>query len=140
LPYACLFAFWVIATRSEIGSLLFLGSFSGFISFLLYSNWTTHDGAELILTSDSIYYTGWKQPIRFRDLESVRSAMFKGNISLFFKFKGHQDNPWKISLPPRKTSGFLFPLARMRENPAIIAKTIERYFYAVDCALKQVAP
>jgi energy-coupling factor transporter transmembrane protein EcfT len=123
---ACVVA--MVSLIHVIVLLLFLGLLSVLILFLAYSNWKTHRGAVFILNNEGVNYTGWKEAIRFQDLESVVPAKSKRNVSLIFSFKRPQDSPWKFNFPPHKTTALLFPLARLQGKPSAIADTVYRYF------------
>ena len=89
--------------------------------------WKRHRQGELTLNADGIFYTGWKRPLRFQEVEKIFARRNYSNVTLTFRLKGKQPPIWKCSLIRLPTKAMNFSLSNLGEKPATMAQTIFRY-------------
>lgn len=119
---------WGVIGCDAWGLKAFLGAigivFGGSIVMYWKRNWK----AEFTLNAGGIFYTGWKRPLRFADIEKISGRSNYGNVTLTFRLKQKQPRYWKWSWLPRPARSVGISLGNLNGKSLAIAQTIIRYY------------
>lgn len=107
---------------------IIFGGIGILLALMTAGNWTRHRRGALTLNADGIFYSGWKRPLRFKEVEKLFARRSYSNITLTFRLKDKQSSPWKFTVvaPSRKAIGLT--LSGFADKPLTIAQTVFRYF------------
>jgi Zn-dependent protease with chaperone function len=121
---ACLAA--AIFVRDAVARII-LGVFGILLGVMAARNWTRHRRGELTLNAEGICYSGWKKPVRFRELEKLFARKTRTNIIMIFRLKGKQPSVWRFSVLPFPSKVIGLSLSGFDERPLVMTPTIFRY-------------
>jgi Zn-dependent protease with chaperone function len=116
----------VIFINDTAGRIIF-GIFGIFLGLAMTVVWKRHRRGKLTLNADGIFYTGWKRPLRFEEVEKVFARHSYSNVTLTFRLKEKQPPIWKCSILRLPAKAVTFTLGNLGEKQATIAQTIFRY-------------
>ena len=89
--------------------------------------WKRHRHGEFTLNADGAFYTGWKRPVRFQEIEKIFARRSYSNVTLTFRLKAKQPPLWKGSVIRLPTRSVALSLSGLDGKPLIIAQTVFRY-------------
>jgi Zn-dependent protease with chaperone function len=97
-------------------------------SSVMAIQWRRHWPGELTLNAEGLGYTGWKRPLRFKDVEKVRALRRSASsLTLKFRLKQRAESVWKCAWPPVPRKEIGLSLSGFGEQPGPIAQTVFRY-------------
>ena len=89
--------------------------------------WTRHGRGELTLNAEGLFYSGWKCPLRFTNVEAITAQRSYSSVTLIFRLKKSQLPIWKFSLVPFHKKSVTYSIGGMDAKSHEIAGTIHRY-------------
>jgi hypothetical protein len=112
---------------NDMAARVIFGIFGIFLGLAVTLVWKRHRLGELTLNADGIFYTGWKQPLRFQEVEKIFARRSYSNVTLTFRLKEKQPPIWKCSILRLPAKTVTFTLSNLDGKQATIAQTIFRY-------------
>ncbi len=107
---------------------LIMAALVALFGFGTFATWKRHHGAKFILNAEGIFYTTWKEPIRFKDMATITAANNSGRLSLNFVFNERRASPYQFNPISYPKKSLTFPISYLQVNSNLAAQTIFRYF------------
>jgi Zn-dependent protease with chaperone function len=89
--------------------------------------WRQNRRGEFLLRADSLNYSGWRRPLKFADVQSIRAIRSYGNITVRFRLKARQPVIWKSGINVYRRRMISLSLGMMKAKPKEVLETLHRY-------------
>ena len=89
--------------------------------------WRQNRRGEFLLRADSMNYTGWRRPLKFSDVQSIRATKSYGNIAVRFRLKTRQPVIWKSGINVFRRRMVSLSLGMMKAKPKEVLEILHRY-------------
>lgn len=113
---------------NDLGARVIIGLIGILFGLFLAGIWIRYRRSELTLNAEGVFHSGWKRPVRFKEVEKLLARRSYSNITLTFRLKAKQPPIWKFSGLPLARKTVAFSLSGFDEKPLPMAQTIFRYF------------
>jgi Zn-dependent protease with chaperone function len=89
--------------------------------------WRQNRRGEFLLRADSLSYTGWRRPLKFTEVQSIRAIRSYGNVTVRFRLKTRQPVIWKSGINVFRRRMVSLSLGMMKAKPKEVVEILHRY-------------
>jgi len=104
-----------------------LASAALLFGWLAFGVWRQHRNGEFVLRAGSLDYTGWRRPLRFSNVRTIRGVQTYGTISVTFHLNEKEPPFWRFSLLLFRRKRFTFSLGMIDAKKGDVFKLLHQY-------------